>query len=75
MACMKKAVVPEAAVEVVAADTLVSEPAVIQVWYTVHVQYRKVALILFSDCKSYQSSGKNCPLTEKWVKLLSSFLM
>lgn len=32
MACMKKAVVPEAVVEVVAADTLVSEPAVIQVW-------------------------------------------
>lgn len=31
MACMKKAVVPEAVVEVVAADTLVSEPAVIQV--------------------------------------------
>ncbi|XP_075890192.1 protein arginine N-methyltransferase 3 isoform X2 [Nelusetta ayraudi] len=30
MACMKKAVVPEAVVEVVAADTLVSEPAVIQ---------------------------------------------
>lgn len=31
MACMKKAVVPEAVVEVVNADTLISEPAVIQV--------------------------------------------
>lgn len=31
MACMKKAVVPEAVVEMVASDTLVSEPAVIQV--------------------------------------------
>lgn len=31
MACMKKAVVPEAVVEVVKADTLISEPAVIQV--------------------------------------------
>lgn len=31
MACMKKAVVPEAAVEVVRAETLISEPAVIQV--------------------------------------------
>ncbi|KAM6942680.1 protein arginine N-methyltransferase 3 [Xenentodon cancila] len=30
MACMKKAVVPEAVVEVVNADTLISEPAVIQ---------------------------------------------
>ncbi|KAF3686740.1 Protein arginine N-methyltransferase 3 [Channa argus] len=30
MACMKKAVVPEAVVEVVKADTLISEPAVIQ---------------------------------------------
>lgn len=31
MACMKKAVVPEAVVEVVKADTLISEPTVIQV--------------------------------------------
>ncbi len=31
MACMKKAVVPEAVVEVVNADTLISEPTVIQV--------------------------------------------
>lgn len=31
MACMKKAVVPEAVVEVVKAETLISEPAVIQV--------------------------------------------
>nr|XP_019954970.1 PREDICTED: protein arginine N-methyltransferase 3 [Paralichthys olivaceus] len=30
MACMKKAVVPEAVVEVVKADTIISEPAVIQ---------------------------------------------
>lgn len=31
MACMKKAVVPEAVVEVVKAETLISEPTVIQV--------------------------------------------
>lgn len=31
MGCMKKAVVPEAVVEVVSDDTLISEPAVIQV--------------------------------------------
>lgn len=31
MACMKKAVVPEAVVEVVPAESLISEPAVIQV--------------------------------------------
>lgn len=31
MACMKKAVVPEAVVEVVKADTLISKPTVIQV--------------------------------------------
>lgn len=31
MGCMKKAVVPEAVVEVVKEDTLVSEPALIQV--------------------------------------------
>lgn len=31
MACMKKAVLPEAVVEVVKADTLISEPTVIQV--------------------------------------------
>lgn len=31
MACMKKAVVPEAVVEVVNKDTLISEPTVIQV--------------------------------------------
>lgn len=31
MVCMKKAVVPEAVVEVVNADTLISEPTVIQV--------------------------------------------
>lgn len=31
MTCMKKAVVPEAVVEVLKADTLISEPTVIQV--------------------------------------------
>lgn len=33
MACMKKAVVPEAVVEVVKADTLISEPTIIQVTF------------------------------------------
>lgn len=49
MACMKKAVVPEAMVEVVKADTLISEPAVIQVnmligYVLQHSTYSVVAL-------------------------------
>lgn len=49
MACMKKAVVPEAVVEVVKADTLISEPTVIQVnmlidYVLEHSTYSVVAL-------------------------------
>jgi len=41
MACMKKAVLPDAVVEVVDADTLISEPTVIQVGRTDSVCCRR----------------------------------
>lgn len=43
MACMKKAVVPEAVVELLEADTLISEPCVIQVTATTPTPIRRCA--------------------------------
>lgn len=47
MACMKKAVVPEAVVEVVKEDTLISEPTVIQVNSLIHCIIHPTVLWLF----------------------------
>lgn len=46
MACMKKAVVPEAVVEVVKADTLISEPTVIQVNLLMYCSLQTVMYII-----------------------------
>uniref|UniRef100_A0A673YSG7 type I protein arginine methyltransferase n=1 Tax=Salmo trutta TaxID=8032 RepID=A0A673YSG7_SALTR len=46
MACMKRAVVPEAVVQVLKPDTLISEPAVIQVYtHTRYIERKKVTEI------------------------------
>lgn len=47
MACMKRAVVPEAVVQVLKPDTLISEPAVIQVYtHTRYIERKKVTEIV-----------------------------
>uniref|UniRef100_A0A671VLK9 type I protein arginine methyltransferase n=1 Tax=Sparus aurata TaxID=8175 RepID=A0A671VLK9_SPAAU len=49
MACMKKAVVPEAVVEVVKEDTLISEPTVIQVNSLIHCIIHPTAIVGYFD--------------------------